>query len=304
MKRWLKRVGVGVGTLLLVGGIAAGGFAWSQTSAFDASVDKVYDVPVPNLTRSSDPAVLARGEHLAQSIAGCATADCHGTDLGGGKTIDMGPLGKMTGPNISMGGLGAVYSDGELARVIRHGVKKDGRTVRLMPVQDINWFSDADLLALVSFIKSAPAIERVNGENTWKTLGKILDRQDKIEIDVARRIDHARVELAPAPSPTKAYGAFIGRACHGCHGDHFSGGPIPGAPPSIPVPLNITPDATGLAGWSYEDFDKLLTTGVRKNGRPLDPFMPYAAYAKMDDTEKRALWEFLRALPPTKFGGR
>jgi len=32
----------------------------------------VYDVPAPAVSRSNDPAVLERGKHLTQSLAGCA----------------------------------------------------------------------------------------------------------------------------------------------------------------------------------------------------------------------------------------
>jgi hypothetical protein len=72
----------------------------------------------------------------------------------------------------------------------------------------------------------------------------------------------------------------------------------------MPVPLNITPDATGLKGWSYEDFDRLLVAGVKKNGKKLDPFMPISGIGKMDETEKKALWAYLQRLPPLPFGGR
>jgi hypothetical protein len=89
-----------------------------------------------------------------------------------------------------------------------------------------------------------------------------------------------------------------------CHGEHLSGGPIPGAPASLPVPLNLTPDESGLRDWSYEDFDRLLTTGVRRNGQALEPFMPYESFARYDEVQKRALWSFLQSLPPTPFGQR
>ena len=85
-----------------------------------------------------------------------------------------------------------------------------------------------------------------------------------------------------------AYGAYLVRGCTGCHGDGLSGGPIPGAPPSTPVPLNLTPHETGLAAWTYEDFDKLLTQGVRKSGKKLDPFMPVEALGKLEFEEALA----------------
>ena len=48
----------------------------------------------------------------------------------------------------------------------------------------------------------------------------------------------------------------------------------------------------------------MLATGKSKDGRALDPMMPFAGLAKMNDTEKRALWAYLQSLPPTPFGNR
>ena len=304
MKRIVKRVGVGLLVVVALLVVSVGGCATVQSRAFDASMAKVYDIAPLPVARSTDPAVIARGKHLAESIAACAGNDCHGPDLGGGKLMEMGPLGKFQAPNVSPGGLGAAYSDGELARLIRHGVKKDGRSVTFMPVQDINWMPESDLVAVISYVRSVPAVNKPNGPLELGTLAKVLDVRGMIVLDVARRIDHTKMDLGPAPSPTPEYGKYLGRLCTGCHGDHLSGGPIPGAPGDLPKPLNITPHATGLADWTYEDFDKLLSEGVRKNGQKLDPFMPLEAIGKMDETERKALWAYLRTVPPMPYGGR
>jgi hypothetical protein len=304
MNVWLKRIGIGLGALVLTAGIGGGIFFWTRTSAFDASMAKVYDVPPLKLERSTDPVVLARGKHLAEAVFPCATSDCHGKDLGGGKTTEMGPLGTFTGPNVSGGGLGLAYSDGELARLLRHGIKKDGRSVFFMPSQDLFWLPDSDLVAVISYIRTMPPVNKPNGPNQIKPLAKFLDRMDAIPLDIARRIDHEKAGRGPAPSATKDYGAFLGKTCTGCHGAGLSGGPIPGAPPEIPIPVNLTPHATGLAGWTYEDFDKVLVQGIRKNGKKLDPFMPIEAFGKYDETEKRALFLFLQSLPPIPLGNR
>jgi hypothetical protein len=306
MRRGLRLGLIAAFSLLSMAALAAGAFVVLETSAFDASVGRVYDL-APDATpfvASKDPEVIARGEHLAKSVAPCAAGPCHAADLGGGTTIDMGPIGVFTGPNISAGGLGVAYSDSELARVVRHGIKKDGRSLRFMPVQDFAWLPDSDVVAIVSWLRTQPAIERPNGPNAVYTLGKILDRRDKILLDVARRIDHDKRENVPTPSPTSDYGAFLARLCTGCHGERLSGGRIPGSPSSIPTPLNLTPDETGLKGWTYDDFDTLMTKGLRKNGKALDPFMPTEAFANFDATEKHALWARLQTLPPIAFGNR
>jgi hypothetical protein len=286
---------------LLVVGVA--GFAGFEVMRFDASMKKVYSIPVPNITRSTDPAVIERGNHLAHSVAACATRDCHGADLGGGQTIDIGPLGRMTGPNLTLVAMG--YSDGELARLVRHGVKADGRSVRFMAVGEINWISDADLTAIISWIRTMPVVQRASGPMQIGLLGKILDRRDVVPLDVARRVaERGPHDLAPPPSPTAAYGGYIARACIGCHGEHYSGGRIPGAPSSLPIPANITADASGIHSWTYEDFERFSHTGVRPNGSRVNPFMPIEILNNMDDTERHATWEFLRSVPPRPYGQR
>jgi len=301
----LKRAFQVTGGLLGLALVTGASYAGWESHEFDASMDRVYDVPVPTITLSQEPAVLARGEHLTHAVMPCAMSECHGTQFAGGdRAIDMGPVGQFVGPNITQAGLGAAYSDGELFRLLRHGVKKDGRSVRFMPVQDATWLPDSDVIAMISYLRTRPAVDKPNASVHIGALGKVLDRHELIPLDVARHIDHEHTETAPPPSPTKEYGRFVGRLCTGCHGDHLSGGPIPGAPPSTPIPLNLTPDKSGLAGWTYDDFAKLLDTGIRKNGKALDPFMPRASFAKYDDTERHALWAYLQSVPARRAGQR
>lgn len=304
MNRWLKRVGAGLGGAVLLVVVGGGAYATMKSSAYDASMAKVYDVPLPAVARSTDAAVIARGKHLVEATAGCVSADCHGADLSGGKPLAMGPVGIITGSNITPAGVLGAYSDGEIARVVRNGIKKDGRSVRFMPSQDFSWFSDGDLTAIVSYLRTVPPVQKGDGVVDIGLLGKVLDQRGEIAIDIARRIDHGKREAAGPPEPTAAYGKYLARACQGCHGEGFSGGPIPGAPSSIPIPTNITMHETGIAGWSYEDFDKLLTQGIKRNGAKLDPFMPIESFGKLDETEKRAIYAFLSSAPPRPFGQR
>jgi hypothetical protein len=49
---------------------------------------------------------------------------------------------------------------------------------------------------------------------------------------------------------------------------------------------------------------RMLTKGIKKDGKPIDPFMPIEALSKMNDIEKQALWAYLESVPPQPFGGR
>ena len=298
-----KKVVTGILAALALVLLGGGGFVFSQVSSFDASTSKVYDVALPELAAVDDPEVIARGAHLAASLGACT--DCHGPDLGGKQMEDMGPIGSFAPPNITSGGVGKDYSDAEMARLLISGIKRDGTTARFMPSADFRWWPDEDVIALISWWRKQPAVDRPSGVIEVGTLGKILDQQDMLPIDIARRIDHEGArQTAPAPAPTAAYGGFIAQLCQGCHGKSLAGGPIPGAPPDMPVPSNLTPHETGLAAWSKDDFFRVLDEGVNKDGKKLDPMMPLATLKAMDEVEREALWAFLQSVPAKPFGER
>jgi mono/diheme cytochrome c family protein len=277
-------------------------FVFWHVRQYDQSTSKVYEVPPRPITLSSDAATLERGKHLAESLGECTV--CHGDNFAGGRVENMGPLGRVVIPNATAGARLNAYSDAELARLIRHGIKRDGTTVRLMPSSNNTWWPDEDVAALIAWLRARPAVQGDPGVFEVTAMGKVLDRLDSIPIDVARRIDHQAPRRAPKPNADAHYGSFVGTSCRGCHGVTLAGGPIPGAPPGMAVPLNLTKHETGLAGWSYADFKTLVQTGKRKNGRKLDAFMPVESLRAMNDVELEALWLYLQSVPPRPFGER
>ena len=57
---------------------------------------------------------------------------------------------------------------------------------------------------------------------------------------------------------------------------------------------NITPDKQhGIGNWSFEDFDKLMRTGVTKHGYTVYPAMPYPSYSRLSEADMRALYAYL-----------
>lgn len=302
----LKKILLGLGAVVVLVLLVGGGYSYVQASAFDASMDEVYAVAPPDVHASADPAVIARGKHLAESIGGCFS--CHGDDLGGKPGEPLGPLGIVHAPNLTSGkgGVAKQYSDAQLANVLRHGIKASGKSLRFMPSQDFAWWPDEDLVAMVSFLRSLPPVDRLPpGPSEIGVMGKVLDRAGMVPLDVARRIDHAAARPKTlVATPTAAYGKNLARLCTGCHGEHLSGGPIPGAPSSLPVPTNITPHESGIAAYTEADFNRLLDTNVKRNGQQLNSFMPIATLRAMNPTERAALWRYLRSVPPRPFGGR
>jgi len=174
-----------------------------------------------------------------------------------------------------------------------------------MPSREYNWWPESDLVAVVSFVRSLPPVDGETEPSSVGLVGKVLSQFGLMDLRSAAAIDHyAEPDDVPDPEPTARYGGFLSRGCTGCHGERLSGGRIPGAPSSLATPANLTFHETGLAGWTREDFDTVLNTGVRPDGRELDPFMPIVSTRAMNEIEKTALWEYLRSIDPVEFGNR
>ena len=123
----------------------------------------------------------------------------------------------------------------------------------------------------------------------------------------AERIDHAAArQPAPPAGVDVEYGKYLAVRCTGCHGETFSGGRIPGTPPDWPPALNLTPSAgSAVAQWSEAEFINALRTGVTPRGNQWDTrYMPWKVLGQMTDQEMKAVWLYLRSLPPREYGSR
>lgn len=64
---------------------------------------------------------------------------------------------------------------------------------------------------------------------------------------------------------------------------------------------NLTPDKTGLGAWTEEQFIKTMRTGKHLGvGRPILPPMPWQSIGALTDRDLRAIFAYLRSLPPVE----
>lgn len=295
MKRILKWVGMAAGGLVLV---AVGGVLGVSCVSDSRAAERYAIEPDPVVVPAGE-GVLEEGRRLYLS-RGCG--DCHLEDGTGRVMMDDAP-GVMVGANLTkLEG----YDNVDMVRAIRHGVAKDGRPLLLMPSYEYWHMSDRDLGHILAYIESLPEKDRTLPQNELRPLGKVLHVFGLFPAYPAEAIDHeATRPEPPAVGPTVEYGEYIGIGCIGCHGEGLSGGPIPGAPPELGVPANLTPHETGLASWSEDDFVKLMRTGERPDGSSVDNAqMPYENFAHMTDTELSALWAYLQTVEPREEGNR
>ena len=95
--------------------------------------------------------------------------------------------------------------------------------------------------------------------------------------------------------------AVIG-GCQTCHtktgGRPFAGGLPLDTPFGAIHSTNITPDVgTGIGAWSEAAFIRAMREGVDRNGRHLYPAFPYDYYAKVTDSDLKAIYAFLMTRP-------
>jgi mono/diheme cytochrome c family protein len=273
-------------------------------------------VPLPALPATAASAdLVARGRFIVRDAAvcgGCHSASDRDPDgaLSGGKAFHDWRIGTFRASNLTPDeatGLGT-WSEAEIVRALRNGVSKDGRL--LAPVMPYEWFhemSDEDARAVAAYLKSLPPVrnEVKQQPNIFFKLGTILFLRPQPALSVS----------APARGPSADYGRYLSQhaaLCAECHTPRvgirsqpdksrlFAGMPHP--PKEFPAnPSNLTPDpATGIGKWTEADFLRTLRSGVDPAGRALHPFMPWRQNGRMSDDDLRAIYAFLRIIPPIR----
>lgn len=271
----------------------------------DRKAARVIDIHPSPVRYTGDRTAIAHGEYLYRS-RGCA--DCHGDD-GSGRVVIDDPGGLyVRAPNITVGRGSAVigYIEDDRVRGIRHGVDRERQPLLIMPSEDYNRLTDADLSALVAYVRALPPMAGELAEIRLPLIVKALYAMGVMR-DAAEKIDHDLPPSRPVPvAASLEHGAYVANMCIGCHGRGFSGGTIPGAPPSWPTAANLTPGSDSALR-RYDTADKLeamFRTGRRPDGSAVSSVMPFGSLKVIDDIDLEAMHRFLMALPPRPAGSR
>jgi len=283
--------------------------------------ESTFDAPYPEITSNKDSTLIARGKYLVYGPAHCVY--CHApasefqrveageiVPLSGGNIFGL-PVGKIYVPNITSDnatGIGS-FTDGEIARTLRYGVKRNGHALLdFMPFYDI---SDQDLTAIISYLRTEPPVNNLVKQNEWNFLGKSVQA-----LGMIKPSGDGIVPPSPAPDSTAEYGKYLAGSvanCRGCHTkrDLMTGGYIgidyagnmqfevanengrliPGKHFVSP---NLTPDKeTGrIAYWNEEAFVKRFQAGRVITGSP----MPWGAFSRLNEQDLAALYKYLNTL--------
>lgn len=123
------------------------------------------------------------------------------------------------------------------------------------------------------------------------------------------------IEITESKIERGKYLAYHVMMCADCHSERdyskFSAPPTPGTEfvggdifdqsmgfPGTFVSANITP--YGIGDWTDGELFRLITTGVKRDGEPIFPVMPYHNFGQLDREDIEAVIAFLRTLEPVE----
>lgn len=315
MKKVLIAVAVVLGVMVVIIGVGVLVLASSLDRKLAAP-----DTPFPEVTASTDPAVIARGEYIVRTVGHCT--QCHGdyprenpsansptVPLSGGFEFPMGPMGTLYSANLTPDpetGIGK-RTDRELARTISTGVLANGQLSVFMRYSAANLSAD-DVVAVVSYLRTLPPTKKAVPPPALTTLGRALFATMTFTPDLAPQPEH----VPPAEEPSVKRGEYLAESvalCVGCHshidmatflpmGPKAGGGdpdPSPDGSDMEFTPPNLTAHPTGMTG--KLDEEKFIERFRAGRAFPASK-MPWENLSRMSESDLRSIYRFLRTLPP------
>jgi mono/diheme cytochrome c family protein len=244
--------------------------------------------PIPAVHIEANSEQIERGAQIVESF--CSACHTQSGPLTGG--VDVGkhlavPVGSFISANLTPSGALSHWTDGEIFRAIRNGIGADGNWLTIMSYTNVNHLSDADIAALIAYLRSRPpaGLPTVNPPDHFNLLGFMMLGAGLLPS--GSPVFAGTIE-APPQGPTAEYGAYIlsYQDCRACHGEKLTGG----------VPGQIAPIGPGLQHirkWKPEEFIATLRTGKDPAGRQLSEVMPWRSIGRMDDQGLTAVYEYL-----------
>jgi mono/diheme cytochrome c family protein len=267
---------------------------------------------------------IAHGKYLATSVMACV--ECHstrdftkftapvvkGTYGVGGELFGKvhGFPGEYYAPNLTPANLKG-WTDGELFRAITTGISKDGHALfPIMPYLSYGQLDKEDIYDVIAYIRTLEPIDSsVPPSTSAFPMSFIINTIPKA----------ATFSAKPDTTDLLAYGKYLftSASCQECHTKKVNGEAVEGMELAggfdFPFPdgtivrsMNITPDNdTGIGTWTEAQFirkfksfsdSSYVAPDVAPGG--FKTMMPWTAYAKMKESDLKAIYAYLRTVPP------
>jgi mono/diheme cytochrome c family protein len=228
--------------------------------------------------------VRQAGERLAR-VRGCF-GGCHGERFEGQVFFDEPGVARLVAPNLTQAA--ARWSDPELVRIIRYGVRPNGRSVFSMPAHTFSALSEEDLGAILAFLRHTPPEPGLQAELQPRWLGRLGLVLGKYRPEAELIPQDALRPPSGTPQDPLPHGRYLARTiCTECHGIDLHG-----------ASDGSTPDLRIVAAYSPQTFTRLLREGAPLDRRVLG-LMGRVARGRLrylTDAEIAHLYSYLRTL--------
>jgi mono/diheme cytochrome c family protein len=310
MKKFLRYLLMGLGVIVLAVALGAAFISFRGIPS--------YEVAIPEYKVEVTPERVERGKKLAEMLCVHCHADPATGMLTGTRMLEApAEFGVINSQNITQDkthGIGN-YSDGEILRLLRTGIKKDGQYSPPYMAK-LPHMADEDINAVIAFLRSddprvaARAVADKPCEPSFLT--KFLCRVAFKPLDMPK---------ASIPKPDTTDKIALGKyyvynlECYGCHSADFktmdvehperSIGYMGGGNKTLDqkghviLTRNLTPDKeTGIGNWTEDEFVQALRFGIVKDQAALR--YPMVPFVQLTDYEAKAIYAYLFTIPPVK----
>ncbi len=306
LKRLIKALGVALLILLIIVMVLVQWIGLGDLPRFEKkSLSTIH---------YTDSTHLALGEHIVSTRC----AYCHlgedGRLSGRLFTPVSSPFGEMWTKNITQSsahGIGS-YTDGELAWLLRTGIKHDGYFAG--PYMSSPLASDEDINCIISFLRSNHELVKASEFSTPTRSPRFLEKAlQKFGVFAPLEYD-GKPRPSINPADTVVYGKYLVQAryeCSNCHSKSFEtynplkpedspgymggGNEVQDRDMNLIRTANISPSMQyGIGSWTFEQFSHAVRGGQSPTGSNLSLAMP--RIVSISDSDLMAIWTYLHSV--------
>jgi len=301
--------------------------------------DAGTSTPQAATSATVDASTILRGEYLVRSVAGCG--ECHTPrDASGAldqsrwlagvaNRFDLVPdddgVGGISAPNLTPAGLSS-WSDADIERAMLDGVSQDGTPLfPVMPYYAYHNMAAPDAQAIVTYLRALPAVAGTT---------PVRQPLPVTLIAPAPPIPESAIPQTTLPGVAQDYqsaqrGRYLAGEigfCLDCHTPwrlgqtqpldltHVFGGGrpfsshdwvVPAPAPPVVWSYDVTPDPTGIAGWTAGEVAAVLAEGKTPGGTELCRPMPAGPGGSLGGLTQQDAYDigmYLTTIPPVPGG--
>ncbi len=282
-KDLLKRTGLAIMILILAALSVI--YIWSN-----AIIDKTYDVALTQVVVPEDSASVREGARLLH-IEHCS--DCHGARLTGQIFPDAEPLATLVAPNLTQ--IIPTYSNAEIERLLRDGVKKDGRSIFVMPSYMFRQLKEESILKIIAYLRTIQPLPTTPGlprKSTFHFSWRLKLIEGKIQSTASMINPNSPRLYIPKDTMQISFGRYLAMtACTACHGPNLKG------------EEGFSPNLIIASAYSEKDFFRLIRTGTALGDRKDIGLMSRVAknnLSYLNDKEISSIYAYLKTRPTLK----